>query len=292
METKWIDGKQIAREVRAELKSQIAAYKEQGLPAPKLTVILVGEDPASQIYVNNKAKACGWIGMESETIRMSEDTTEEELLRVIAEQNADPAVNGILVQMPLPAGLNEERVLLAIDPAKDVDGFHPMNVGRMAVGDSEALVSCTPAGVIELLKRSGISISGKRCVVAGRSNIVGKPMARLLLAENGTVTVCHSRTSNMDEILQEAEIFVAAVGRPKFFHGSQFREGTVIIDVGIHRDENGICGDVDFKSCQGIASYITPVPGGVGPMTIAMLLYNTLRAYEHQHGLSGGEKRA
>lgn len=282
METRVIDGKQIARQIRAELKEQIQGYVQEGYDAPKLAVILVGEDPASQIYVNNKAKACGWIGMGSETIRMSEETSERELLDRIEALNADPSVNGILVQMPLPKGLDEGKVLLAIDPEKDVDGFHPMNVGRMAIGDPHALVSCTPAGVIQLLKRSGITISGKRCVVAGRSNIVGKPMARLLLAENGTVTVCHSRTENMDAILKQADIFVSAIGKPKFFRGEQFREGTVIIDVGIHRSEAGICGDVDFDSCQGIASYITPVPGGVGPMTIAMLLYNTVRAYEAQ----------
>lgn len=279
METKLIDGKRIARQIRSELKAEIQENMKKGLPAPKLAVILVGEDPASQIYVNNKAKACGWIGMQSETIRMSAGTREEELLEKIRQLNEDPSVNGILVQMPLPCGLDEKKVLLAIDPSKDVDGFHPMNVGRMAGGDPQALVSCTPAGVIELLKRSNIEISGKYCVVAGRSNIVGKPMARLLLAENGTVTVCHSKTANLDAILQQADIFVSAIGRPEYFHGSQFKEGAVIIDVGIHRREDGICGDVDFESCQGVASYITPVPGGVGPMTIAMLLYNTVRAW-------------
>ena len=286
METKWIDGKQIAREIRSELKQKIQQEQKLGVPAPKLTVILVGEDPASQIYVNNKAKACGWIGMQSETIRMSAQTREEELLQKIQELNEDPSVNGILVQMPLPEGLDEKKVLLAIDPAKDVDGFHPMNVGKLASGDPEAMASCTPAGVIQILKRSGIRISGKYCVVAGRSNIVGKPMARLLLAENGTVTVCHSKTENMDQILKQADIFVSAIGKPEFFHGDQFKEGAVIIDVGIHRRDEGICGDVDFESCQGVASYITPVPGCVGPMTIAMLLYNTVRAWEHQR-LSG-----
>lgn len=285
METKLIDGKQIARDIRGELKEQIKAYTKQNLPTPKLVVILVGEDPASQIYVSNKGKACGWIGMDSETVLMDADVPEEVLLGKIAQLNADPSVNGILVQMPLPEGLDEETVLMAIDPAKDVDGFHPMNVGKMAIGDPSALVSCTPAGVIQLLKRSGVEISGKRCVVAGRSNIVGKPMARLLLAENGTVTVCHSRTKDMDSILKEADIFVSAIGKPKFFKGEQFKEGAVIIDVGIHRSDDGICGDVDFDSCLGHVSHITPVPGGVGPMTIAMLLYNTVRAYEQQHKL-------
>ena len=283
METKLIDGKQIAREIRAELKEKIKALKEAGKPVPKLVVILVGEDPASEIYVRNKAKACGWIQMESETIQMRADIREEELLDKIQELNQDPGVNGILVQMPLPAGFDAEKVLDAIDPSKDVDGFHPMNVGKMAIGNPTALESCTPAGVIQLLERSGIEISGKYCVVAGRSNIVGKPMARMLLAKNGTVTVLHSKTQNMDEILKQADIFVSAIGKPKFFRGSQFKEGVVIVDVGIHRSEEGICGDVDTQSCQGIASYITPVPGGVGPMTIAMLLYNTLHAYEQQH---------
>ncbi len=283
METRLIDGKQIAREIRTELKEKIKALTAEGKPAPKLAVILVGEDPASQIYVRNKAKACGWIRMESETITMSKDTKEEELLKKIEELNRDPGVNGILVQMPLPDGLNADRVLKAIDPAKDVDGFHPMNVGKMAVGDPTALESCTPAGVIQLLERSGIEIGGKYCVVAGRSNIVGKPMARMLLAKNGTVTVLHSKTRDMEEILKQADIFVAAIGKPRFFHGSQFKEGAVVIDVGIHHGEDGICGDVDTESCMGVASYITPVPGGVGPMTIAMLLYNTLRAYEQQH---------
>lgn len=283
METRLIDGKQIAREIRTELKEKIKALTAEGKPAPKLAVILVGEDPASQIYVRNKAKACGWIRMESETITMGKDTKEEELLKKIEELNRDPGVNGILVQMPLPEGLNADRVLKAIDPAKDVDGFHPMNVGKMAVGDPTALESCTPAGVIQLLERSGIEIGGKYCVVAGRSNIVGKPMARMLLAKNGTVTVLHSKTRDMEEILKQADIFVAAIGKPRFFHGSQFKEGAVVIDVGIHHGEDGICGDVDTESCMGVASYITPVPGGVGPMTIAMLLYNTLRAYEQQH---------
>lgn len=283
METRLIDGKQIAREIRTELKEKIKALTAEGKPAPKLAVILVGEDPASQIYVRNKAKACGWIRMESETITMSKDTKEEELLKKIEELNRDPGVNGILVQMPLPEGLNADRVLKAIDPAKDVDGFHPMNVGKMAVGDPTALESCTPAGVIQLLERSGIEIGGKYCVVAGRSNIVGKPMARMLLAKNGTVTVLHSKTRDMEEILKQADIFVAAIGKPRFFHGSQFKEGAVVIDVGIHHGEDGIYGDVDTESCMGVASYITPVPGGVGPMTIAMLLYNTLRAYEQQH---------
>ena len=283
METRLIDGKQIAREIRTELKEKIKALTAEGKPAPKLAVILVGEDPASQIYVRNKAKACGWIRMESETITMSKDTKEEELLKKIEELNRDPGVNGILVQMPLPEGLNADRVLKAIDPAKDVDGFHPMNVGKMAVGDPTALESCTPAGVIQLLERSGIEIGGKYCVVAGRSNIVGKPMARMLLAKNGTVTVLHSKTRDMEEILKQADIFVAAIGKPRFFHGCQFKVGAVVIDVGIHHGEDGICGDVDTESCMGVASYITPVPGGVGPMTIAMLLYNTLRAYEQQH---------
>ena len=288
--TKIIDGKAISMQIKEEIKKEAASLKEQGKNVT-LAVIQVGDNPASCVYVRNKKKGCEYIGIGSLSYELKEETTQEELLSLIRELNAREDVNGILVQLPLPAHIDEDTVIREIDPKKDVDGFHPQSVGALCIGQP-GFVSCTPAGIIELLKRSGVSLEGKECVILGRSNIVGKPMARLLLAENGTVTVCHSRTSNMDEILQEAEIFVAAVGRPKFFHGSQFREGTVIIDVGIHRDENGICGDVDFESCQGIASYITPVPGGVGPMTIAMLLYNTLRAYEHQHGLSGGEKRA
>ena len=286
METKLIDGKQIARDIRGELKKKIAAYREQGLKAPKLTVILVGNDPASSIYVQNKAKACGWVGMESETILYDENTSEDVLLTRIRELNADESVNGILVQLPLPAGLSEKKLLNTIAPEKDVDGFHPVNVGKSAVGDESALVSCTPAGIMQMLRRSGISVEGKRCVVAGRSNIVGKPMARLLLAANGTVTVCHSRTRNMEEILKEADIFVAAVGRPHFFHADSFREGVAVIDVGIHHTDEGVVGDVCFDEFLGTASYITPVPGGVGPMTIAMLLANTLQAYEQQNGLS------
>ncbi|MBQ4383596.1 MAG: bifunctional methylenetetrahydrofolate dehydrogenase/methenyltetrahydrofolate cyclohydrolase FolD [Firmicutes bacterium] len=279
METKLIDGKQIARDVRAELKEKVKKAVSAGMKAPKLVVILVGEDPASKIYVNNKEKACGWVSMKSETLRMPAETSEEEVLAKISELNADPEVNGILVQLPLPKGLDEQKILLAIDPAKDVDGFHPMNVGKSAVGDASALVSCTPLGIMELLHRSGIQVSGKRCVVAGRSNIVGKPMARLLLADNGTVTVCHSRTQDMDQILKEADIFVAAVGKPKMFRGEQLKDGAVVIDVGIHHLDDGICGDVDTESCMGKVSYITPVPGGVGPMTIAMLLSNTWQAY-------------
>lgn len=281
--THLIDGKLISQQVRSEVKARIEVLKEKTGKRPCLAVVLVGEDPASKVYVSNKSKACAAVKMESRTYRLPETTTQEELEKLIAELNQDPDVNGILVQLPLPAHLEEKKLLELIHPEKDVDGFHPMNVGKMAIGDPEALVSCTPAGVIQLLKRSDIEIDGKRCVVAGRSNIVGKPMARLLLAENGTVTVCHSHTKEMDAILKEADIVVACVGKPKFFSGSQFKEGAVVIDVGIHRLESGLCGDVDTESCMGIVSAITPVPGGVGPMTIAMLLSNTVKAFEVQN---------
>ena len=268
-----IDGKAISQEIKAELKEKVANLKGQGIEIC-MAVIQVGSDPASSVYVNNKKKACEYIGIKSLAYELPEETTEEELLKLVGELNAKEDVNGILVQLPLPEQINEERILLAIDPSKDVDGFHPMNVGNLSIG-RQGYVSCTPAGVIQLLKRSGIEIEGKECVVLGRSNIVGKPMAMLLLRENGTVTVCHSRTKNLKEITKRADILVAAIGKPKFIDASYIKEGAVVIDVGIHRNaDNKLCGDVDFEDVAPHTSAITPVPGGVGPMTIAMLMNN------------------
>lgn len=279
--TRIIDGKQISTEIKNELKEKVAALKTQGIKLC-LAVIQVGEDPASCVYVKNKKKACEYIGIESLSYELPETTTEEELLKLIADLNAKDTVNGILVQLPLPKGLDEEKVLDAIDPLKDVDGFHPMNVGNLSIG-RKGFVSCTPAGVIQLLKRSGIEIAGKECVVVGRSNIVGKPMGMLLLQENGTVTIAHSRTKNLTEITKRADILVAAVGKPKMITAEYVKEGAVVIDVGIHRSaDNKLCGDVDFDSVAPIASAITPVPGGVGPMTIAMLMNNCVASYEIQ----------
>ncbi|MCH5340715.1 MAG: bifunctional methylenetetrahydrofolate dehydrogenase/methenyltetrahydrofolate cyclohydrolase FolD [Acetatifactor sp.] len=268
-----IDGKKISQQIKDELKEEVAALKEQGKTFT-LAVIQVGSDPASSVYVGNKKKACAYIGIESRAFELPEETTEEELLKLVQELNQDSAVGGILVQLPLPDHIDEDKVLLAISPEKDVDGFHPENVGNLSIG-RPGFVSCTPAGVIQLLKRSGIEIEGKECVVLGRSNIVGKPMAMLLLRENGTVTVCHSRTKNLKEITKRADILVVAIGKPKFVDASYVKEGAVVIDVGIHRnEENKLCGDVDFDSVAPHTSAITPVPGGVGPMTIAMLMSN------------------
>ncbi len=268
-----IDGKKISQEIKDELREKAARMREQGIERT-LAVIQVGADPASSVYVRNKKKACEYVGIRSLSYELPEETGEEELLGIIRELNEREDVNGILVQLPLPSHINEERVLLAISPEKDVDGFHPVNVGNLSIG-RPGYVSCTPAGVIQLLKRSGISIQGKECVVLGRSNIVGKPMAMLLLRENGTVTVCHSRTENLREITRRADILVAAVGKPRMVDETYVKDGAVVIDVGIHRNEdNKLCGDVDFESVAPKTSYITPVPGGVGPMTIAMLMAN------------------
>ncbi|MDE7274727.1 MAG: bifunctional methylenetetrahydrofolate dehydrogenase/methenyltetrahydrofolate cyclohydrolase FolD [Lachnospiraceae bacterium] len=274
-----IDGKKISQEIKDELKEKVAVLKEQGKNVC-LAVIQVGSDPASGVYVGNKKKACAYIGIESLAYELPEETTEQELLDLIQKLNADDKVNGILVQLPLPGQINEEKVIQTIAPEKDVDGFHEKNVGALCVG-SKGYVSCTPLGIIQLLKRSGIEISGKHCVVIGRSNIVGKPMSMLLLRENGTVTVCHSRTQNLKEITRQADILVVAVGKPKFVDDSYIKEGAVVIDVGIHRDENNkLCGDVDFEKAAPHTSAITPVPGGVGPMTIAMLMYNCVSSAE------------
>ncbi|MCI8695918.1 bifunctional methylenetetrahydrofolate dehydrogenase/methenyltetrahydrofolate cyclohydrolase FolD [uncultured Acetatifactor sp.] len=268
-----IDGKKISQEIKDELREKAARMREQGIERT-LAVVQVGADPASSVYVRNKKKACEYVGVRSLSYELPEETGEEKLLGIIRELNEREDVNGILVQLPLPSHINEERVLLAISPEKDVDGFHPVNVGNLSIG-RPGYVSCTPAGVIQLLKRSGISIQGKECVVLGRSNIVGKPMAMLLLRENGTVTVCHSRTENLREITRRADILVAAVGKPRMVDETYVKDGAVVIDVGIHRNEdNKLCGDVDFESVAPKTSYITPVPGGVGPMTIAMLMAN------------------
>ncbi len=268
-----IDGKKISQEIKDELREKMAELKQKG-ESRCLAVIQVGDDPASSVYVNNKKKACEYIGIDSESYHLPEETTEKELLELIDGLNRKPEVNGILVQLPLPKQIDEDKILLAISPEKDVDGFHPVNVGNLSIG-RPGFVSCTPAGVIQLLKRSGIEIEGKECVVLGRSNIVGKPMAMLLLRENGTVTVCHSRTKDLKEITKRADILVAAIGKPKFIDADYVKEGAVVIDVGIHRNENGkLCGDVDFESVAPHCAAITPVPGGVGPMTIAMLMNN------------------
>ncbi len=268
-----IDGKKISQEIKDELKAKVARLKEKG-ENRCLAVIQVGDDPASGVYVNNKKKACEYIGIESLSYGLPEETTEEELLKLIGELNENGKVSGILVQLPLPKHIDEDKVLLAISPEKDVDGFHPVSVGNLSIG-RPGFVSCTPAGVIQLLKRSGIEIAGKECVVLGRSNIVGKPMAMLLLRENGTVTVCHSRTRDLKEVTRRADILVVAIGKPRFIDESYIKEGAVVIDVGIHRNENNkLCGDVDFDRTAPHCSAITPVPGGVGPMTIAMLMHN------------------
>lgn len=272
-----IDGKLISKQIKDELKEEVATLAAEGKTCA-LAVIQVGNDPASSVYVGNKKKACAYINIESIAYELPEETTEEELLEVIDKLNKDPKVHGILCQLPLPAHINEDHVIHAISPKKDVDGFHPQNVGALVIGE-KGFVSCTPAGIIQLLKRSNIEIAGKHCVVIGRSNIVGKPMALLMLRENATVTVCHSKTQNLKEICREADILIVAIGKPKFIGADYVKEGAVVIDVGIHRnEENKLCGDVDYDEVEPKASYITPVPGGVGPMTIAMLMNNCVEA--------------
>ena len=272
-----IDGKRIAQEIKDELKEQTAKLKEQGMKGC-LAVIQVGADPASSDYVRNKKRACAYIGIESRAYELDEATTQEQLLELIGQLNNDPQVTGILVQLPVPKHIDEQQIIQAISPAKDVDGFHPQNVGALVSG-LPGFVSCTPAGVIQLLKRSGIAIEGKNCVVIGRSNIVGKPMAVLMLRENATVTVAHSKTEHLEEICRRADILIVAVGKPKMINASYIKEGAVVIDVGIHRDaENKLCGDVDYDSVVSHVKAITPVPGGVGPMTIAMLMNNCVEA--------------
>lgn len=277
--TQIIDGKKISAEIKDELKEKVATLKAEGKEIT-LAVIQVGNDPASTVYVGNKKKSCAYIGIRSLAYELPEDTTEEELLSLVEQLNESRDVHGILVQLPLPKQINEDKIIKAIAPAKDVDGFHPQSVGALSIGQP-GFVSCTPAGIIQLLKRSGIEIDGKECVIVGRSNIVGKPMALLLLRENGTVTVCHSHTKNLKDVCKRADILVAAIGKPKFFDHEYVKEGAVVIDVGIHRNENNkLCGDVDYEDVFPHVSAITPVPGGVGPMTIAMLMYNCVQAAE------------
>jgi len=271
-----IDGKAISAQIRQEIKQETEAFAAEHGFRPGLAVIIVGEDPASQVYVRNKKRACDEVGFYSESYELPEDTTQEELNALVDKLNADSKIHGILCQLPLPKHLNENEVILRIDPKKDVDAFHPYNVGKIMIGDYSFL-PCTPAGVMALLKRSGIDISGKECVVVGRSNIVGKPQAMLLLHSHGTVTVCHSRTKNLAEVCRRADILVAAIGKADFFTADMIKEGAVVIDVGMNRRADGkLTGDVDFESVAPKASYITPVPGGVGPMTITMLMQNTL----------------
>lgn len=272
-----IDGKQISKEIKEELKEEVASLAAQGRKCC-LAVIQVGNDPASSVYVGNKKKACAYVGIESLAYELPEETTEEELLTIIDKLNKDANVHGILCQLPLPKHINEDHVIKAISPKKDVDGFHPQNVGALVIGE-KGFVSCTPAGIIQLLKRSNIEMDGKHCVVVGRSNIVGKPMSLLMLRENATVTICHSHTKNLKEICKEADILIVAIGKPQFIDKEYVKDGAVVIDVGIHRDENNkLCGDVKYDEVEPVASYITPVPGGVGPMTIAMLMHNCVEA--------------
>ncbi len=269
-----IDGKVISQAVKDELKERV---KSEGIDA-SLAVIQVGTDPASTVYVGNKKKACEYIGIRSLAFELPEETSEEELLELVRELNEREDVDGILVQLPLPAHMDEDKVIRTIDPKKDVDGFHPQSVGALSIGQP-GFVSCTPAGIIQLLKRSGVEIEGKECIIVGRSNIVGKPMALLMLRENATVTICHSRTKHLKEVTKRADILIVAIGKPKFITKEYVKEGAVVIDVGIHRNENGkLCGDVDFEDVEPITSAITPVPGGVGPMTIAMLMNNCVEA--------------
>lgn len=274
-----IDGKKISAEIKDEIKVEVAKYAEKGIHIT-MAVVKVGEDPASAVYVRNKQKACEYVGIESVAYELKEETTEDELLELVRKLNEDSAINGILVQLPLPSHINEDKILNAIDSKKDVDGFHPNNVGKMMVGE-ETFLPCTPAGIVQLLKRSGVALEGKECVVIGRSNIVGKPMSMLMLKENCTVTIAHSRTKNLKEVTGRADILIVAIGKPKFITADYVKEGAVVIDVGIHRnEENKLCGDVDFETVEPKVSAITPVPGGVGPMTVTMLMANCLRSVE------------
>ena len=273
-----IDGKKISAQIKDEVKNKVEELNAKGINVC-LAVIQVGNDPASSVYVGNKKKACAYCGIDSKSFELPEETTEEELLKLIDDLNNDVKVDGILVQLPLPSHISEEKVIAAIDPEKDVDGFSVNSVGALVTGKT-GFRSCTPAGIIELLKRSDIEISGKECVVIGRSNIVGKPMAVMMLQENATVTICHSKTRNLPEVCRRADILIVAIGKPKMITKEYVKEGAVVIDVGIHRNENNkLCGDVDFEDVFDSCSYITPVPGGVGPMTIAMLMYNCISKY-------------
>jgi methylenetetrahydrofolate dehydrogenase (NADP+)/methenyltetrahydrofolate cyclohydrolase len=276
MTAKLLDGKKVAAQIREQVAEKTAELKRQGV-VPGLSVVLVGEDPASKVYVGQKEKACREAGFKSDLLELAETTTQEELLSVIGRLNGDPSVHGILVQLPLPARIDPEAVIAAIDPAKDVDGFHPVNVGHLVSG-VPGMVPCTPLGIVRMLESYGIPLAGKHAVIVGRSSIVGKPMAHLLLARDCTVTVCHSRTPDLGFFTRQADILVAAVGRPKLITADMVKPGAVVVDVGINRLETGLVGDVDFEAVREVAAWITPVPGGVGPLTIAMLLENTLSA--------------
>ncbi len=279
-----IDGKAVSAQVKENIKAEVAELKAKGIEIG-LAVVIVGDDPASQVYVRNKEKACEYVGFNSYKYALPAETAEEELLALVDKLNNDDNVDGILVQLPLPKHLDDKLIINNIRPDKDVDAFHPVNVGKIMIGDYSFL-PCTPAGVMELIHSTGVEVSGKKCVVVGRSNIVGKPMAMLLLHESGTVTICHSKTQDLKEVCSQADILVAAVGRPKMITADYVKEGAVVIDVGMDRDENGkLCGDVDFEDCKEKAGYITPVPGGVGPMTIAMLMKNTLTAGKLHKGV-------
>ena len=284
MAAQIINGKEVAADIKLKLEQEVKALTDRGI-IPGLTVVVVGEDPASQVYVRNKGKECEKLGMRSEIIRLPEMTSQAELLTILDGLNNNADVHGILVQLPLPKHISEEAILLAIDPTKDVDGFHPINVGNMVIG-ADSYLPCTPAGVIELIRRTGLDMAGKHAVIIGRSNIVGKPVSMLLLREHATVTICHSRTKNIEAITSQADILIAAVGKANLVKRSWVKPGAVVIDVGVNRLENGkLAGDVDLEDVKEVAGYITPVPGGVGPMTITMLLQNTLQAAERSAGL-------
>lgn len=274
---KIIDGKAVSAAVKGQVKEETARLKEQGI-VPGLAVVIVGDDPASRVYVNNKKKACELVGFHSEEYALGAETTQEELMALVEKLNKDDSINGILVQLPLPKHLDDKAVIAAIDPKKDVDAFHAENVGKIMIGDYKFL-PCTPAGVMELLASENIEIEGKSCVVIGRSNIVGKPMALLLLAQNGTVTICHSKTPDLARHTKNADILVVAVGRAKMITADMIKDGAIVVDVGMNRVDGKLCGDVDFEGCSEKAAYITPVPGGVGPMTRAMLMENTYKSY-------------
>lgn len=282
---KLINGKEVSAAVKLRVKNQTEELLEKNGITPGLAVIIVGNDPASRVYVNSKKKACAEVGFNSYEYALPEETTQQELLELVEKLNNDPKVNGILCQLPLPKQIDENAIINAIRPEKDVDAFHPFNVGKIMIGEF-AFLPCTPAGVMELIDSTGVEVSGKNCVVIGRSNIVGKPMSMLLLHRSGTVTICHSKTQNLTEICKNADILVAAVGRANFVTADMVKEGAVVIDVGMNRLDNGkLCGDVDFNEVEKKASFITPVPGGVGPMTIAMLMQNTLTAAKLQNDI-------
>ena len=281
MSAKIIDGKQVAARCREELKRQIAALRARGI-IPGLAVILVGEDPASQVYVRNKHRACEELGIHSEQYTLSADTDRQTLLDLIMELNGREEIDGILVQLPLPGHLDEKEILSAIDPAKDVDSFHPQNVGRLVIGDY-FFAPCTPSGILTLIDSAGVDLTGKECVVIGRSNIVGKPMALMLLHRNATVTVCHSKTRDLPSVTRRADVLISAVGKAGFVTADMVKPGAVVIDVGMNRNQAGkLCGDVDFESVSRVAGYLTPVPGGVGPMTITMLLRSTVLSAQNR----------